>query len=218
MAPDLVLAVFGTSVLAVGVWRMEFRALYRPIAILLCAGGIVLITIAAARAGSNWSLRIAALGTYAGAGGLLGATTATLWAKRHAGAILVSLGMVATTGFKIVSAIAIPGGMLAVVMQALDARRPGSLFLLVGQALLFSTFGIQAVMIARGRWSLADQGIIGPNLFVSWRQVSAWDWKDSDTLAIALKPEFPRGRRFTIAVAPEAHESAAAILASKIPA
>ena len=108
--------------------------------------------------------------------------------------------------------------MLAVVMQALDAHRTGSLFVLVGQALFFSTFGIQAVMMASGQWSLADHGIIGTNVFVPWRQVAAWDWQDSNTLVIALKPGFPRAPRFTIAVAPEAHERAAAILASKIPA
>jgi hypothetical protein len=106
MTPDLVLAVGGMTVLAFGVWRIEYMAPRRPIAILLCACGIVLIATAAARAGSNWGLRIAALGTYSGAGGLLGATTATISAKRHAGAILASLGMVAATGFKIVSAIA----------------------------------------------------------------------------------------------------------------
>lgn len=108
--------------------------------------------------------------------------------------------------------------MLGVVMQALDAHRPASPFQLVGQALFFSTLGIQTGMIARGQWSLADHGIIGTNVFVPWRQVSAWDWQDSNTLVVALKPGFPRARRFTISVSPEARDGAAAILASKIPA
>jgi hypothetical protein len=218
MAPDLVLAVGGMTLLAFGVWRIECMAPRRPATILLCVCGIVLIATAAARTGSNWSMRIAALGMYSGAGGSLGTTAATISTKRHAGAILASLGVVATTGFKIVSAIGISCGMLGVVMQALDAHRPSSLFSLVGQALIFSTFGIHAAIIARGEWRLADQGIIGPNVFVSWRHVSAWDWKDPNTLAIALKPQFLRARRFTIPVVPEARERAAAILASKIPA
>jgi hypothetical protein len=174
-------------VLALGTWRIESMAPRRPIAYLLCACGIVLIATVAARAGSNWGLRIGALGMYSSAGGCLGATTATISAKRHAGAILASFRKITPTGFKIVSAIAVSGGMLGVVMQALDAHRPGSLFLLVGQTLLFSTFGIQAVMIARGQWSLADHGIIGTNVFVPWRQVSSWDWQDSNTLCDCAK-------------------------------
>lgn len=117
--------------LAFGVWRIESMAPRRMIAILLCTCGLALIGAAAARAGLNLGLRIAALGIYSGTGGLLGATTAAISAKRHAGTILASLGMVATTGFKIVSAIGISGGMLGVVMQALDGERPSSLLLLL---------------------------------------------------------------------------------------
>jgi hypothetical protein len=215
MATDLVLAVGGMTVLAFGLWWMERMALRRPIAYVLCACGIVLIATAAARAGSNWALRIAALGMYSTAGLLLGTTTATIWARRHAGAILASLGMVAMTGYKIMSAIAVSGGMLGVFMQALDAHRSSTLFMLVGQGLFFSTLGIKALM-ARAQWSLADQGIIGPDIFVPWRQVSAWHWQDSNTLAIELKPGFLRPRRFTISVAPEAHERPAAILTTKL--
>jgi hypothetical protein len=218
MPSDLALAVGGMTVLAFGVWRIERVAARRPIAYLLCACGIVLMAIAAARAGSSWGLRIAALGMYSAAAGLLGGMAATISAKRHAGPILVSLGMVATTGSMVLAAVAGYGGMLAVVMQSLDSHRPVPHFQLIGQSLFFSTLAIQAVVIARGRWSLADHGIIGTNVFVPWRQVSAWDWQDSNTLVIALKPGFLRPRRFTISVAPEVHESAAAILASKIPA
>ena len=206
------------TMLAFGVWRIECMARYRLIAYLMCACGIVLIATAAARAGSSWGLRIAALGVYSAAGGLLGATAAIISAKRHAGAILASLGMVEAAGFKILSAIASSLGIVGVVMQALDAHRPASPFQLVGQALLFSTLGIRTVMIARGQCSLADHGIIVTNVFVPWRQVSAWDWQDSNTLVVALKPGLPRARRFTISVAPGAHDGAAAILASKIPA
>jgi hypothetical protein len=218
MAPDLVLAVGGMAVLVFGAWRIQDRAPRRPITILLCVCGIVLIATAAERAGSNWGLRIAALGMYSTAGLLVGVTTATIWARRHAGAILASFGIVAMTGYKIMSVIAVSGGMVGVFIQAMDAHRSSSLFMLVGQALFFSTLGIQALMMARAQWSLADQGIIGPDIFVPWQQVSAWHWQDSNTLAIALKPGFLRPRRFTIFVAPEAHERAAAILASKIPA
>ena len=218
MVSDLVLAVGGMTTLAFGVWRIESMAPRRAIAYLLCACGILVIGTAAARGGSGWALRIAALGMYSAAGGTLGATAATISTKRHAGAVLARLGMVAATGFKIVSAISASLGILAVVMQALDAHRTASSFQLVGQALFFCTLGMQSVMIARGQWSLADHGIIGTNVFVPWQQISAWDWQDSNTLVIALKPGFPRARRFTISVATEAHDEAAAVLASKIPA
>jgi hypothetical protein len=216
MALDLVLAVGGMTLLAIGVWWIERMALRQPIAYLLCACGIVLIATAGVRAGSTWALRIAALGMYSTAGLLLGATTATIWGRRHAGAILASLGMVVMTGFKIVSAIAVSAGMLAVFMQAMDAHRSSTLFMLVGQGLFFSTLGIKALTMAKAQWSLADQGIIGPDIFVPWHRVSAWHWQDSNTLAIELKPGFLRPRRFTISVAPEAHERPAAIFATKL--
>ena len=216
MAPELVLAVGGMTVLAFGVWRLERMAPRRPIAYVLCAFGTVLMATAAGRAGSNWGQSIAALGMYSTAGLLLGVTTAKMWARRHAGAILASLGMVAMTGYKVMSAIAVSGGMIGVFMQAIDAHRSSSLFMLVGQALFFSTLGIQALMMARAQWTLSEQGIIGPDIFVPWQQVSDWHWHDSNTLAIALKAGFLRPRRFRISVAPETHERAAAILASKL--
>jgi hypothetical protein len=216
MVPDLVLAVGGMTLLASGVWWIERMALRRPIAYLLCACGIVLIAIAAARSAPKLAFRMAALGMYSTAGLVLGATTATVWARRHAGAILASLGMVAMTGFKITSAVAVSVGMLAVFMQAMDAHRSGTLLMLVGQGLFFATLGIRALTMVRAQWSLADQGIIGPDIFVPWRHVSAWRWQDSNTLAIELKPGFLRPRRLTISVAPEAHERSAAILATKL--
>jgi len=219
MTLALILAVTGMGVLAFGVWRMESMAPHRmiAIAILLCATGVVLIGIAAAGAGSNWGLRLATLGIYSGAGGSLGTTAAIISAKRQAGTILASLGMVTTTGFRIVSAIAVSGGLLGVVMQAVEGHNPGSLLLLVGQGLFFSTLGLQAVMIARGHWNFAEHGIIGTNVFVPWRQVSAWEWQDSNILAIALKPGLLRPRILRISIAPEGHDLVAAILASKIP-
>jgi hypothetical protein len=71
--------------------------------------------------------------------------------------------------------------------------------------------------MVRGRWSLADKGIVAPNAFVQWQQVSSWHWEGTDILAIALKPGFWGGRMFRIPVAPQAHERTAAILDSKIP-
>jgi hypothetical protein len=218
MTLALVLAVSGMGVLAFGVWRMESMAPRRMIAILVCASGIALIGIAAAQAGSNWGLRLAALGLYSSAGGSLGATAVTILAKRQAGVTLASLGMVATTGFKIVSAIAVSGGLLGVVMQAVEGHNPGSLLLLVGQGLFFSTLGIQVVMIAKGHWNFAEHGIIGTTVFVPWQQVSAWEWQDSNILAIALKPGLLRPRILRISIAPEGHDLVAAILANKVPA
>ncbi len=217
MASEFLLAIGGMIPLAVGIWRVESMAPRRPVGYLMCLCGIVLIGMGAARAGSNWGLRMGAAGMYSLAGTSLGATAAAISAKRHAGTILASLGTVATTaGFKIVSGIACSFGMLAVVMQLLDAHRPAPAFQLLGQALFFATLGMQTVMIARSQWRLADHGIIGTNLFVPWRQVSAWDWQDANTLVIQLRPGFSRARKFTISVAPEVRDGAAAILAGKL--
>ncbi len=206
--------------LAAGVWRIESRpqSLVKTLTILLCVCGIVLIAVAAVRNGSNWNLRIAVLGAYSGTGGLLGSIVHNISAKQRAGAILASLGTAATTGFKIISGIAAPAGILSVGMQFIDARKPGTLLMLIGQGLLFATFGLQALLMVRGRWSLADQGIVGPNAFVPWKQISWWDWQDTNTLAIATKPGFRGPRRLKLSVVPEAHEHATAILATRISA
>ncbi len=218
MASDLLYATGGMTVLAFGAWRIERMSPRRPIAYLLCACGIVVIALFSARAASNWGLRIAAVGLYASAGWSLGATAAILSAKRQAGVILASLGTVATAGFKIVSGIASSFGMLAVVMQVLDAHRPAPAFQVLGQAFFFSALGMQTVMIARSQWRFADHGIIGTNLFVPWRQVSAWDWQDATTLVITLRPGFSRALKFRISVASKDRDGAAAILASKLAA
>jgi hypothetical protein len=218
MAKELILAIGGMAVLAVGVWLIESRAQRKAVAWLLCACGIVLVAIPVGRASLNWRLHIAVFGAYLGTGGLLGSTLGNISVKHGAGAILANLGMAATTGLKIMWAIAAPAGILSVVMQPIEPRRPGSVLMLVGQGLLFATFGLQAMLMARVRWSLADRGIAGPNAFVPWPQVSAWYWESSDMLAIALKPEFRRGRTLRIPVQPEVHERVTAILASKVPA
>ena len=215
VAPGL-LAIGGMIALAFGVWRMACVPPRRPVAYLICAFGVGLIAMGAGWAGSNWGLRIGAAGMYSSAGISLGATAAAISARRLAGTILASLGAVATAGFRIVSGIACSFGMFAVVMQLLDAHRPAPAFQLLGQALFFSTLGMQTLMIAKSQWRLADHGIIGTNLFVPWQQVSAWDWQDANTLVIQLRPGFSRARKFTISVAPEARDGAAAILAGKL--
>jgi hypothetical protein len=125
--------------LAFGVFWMGSRpqGASRVLAIVLCVSGIALIALAA-RTEPKWSVRMAALGMYSSSGGLLGMTAWAIWAKRHAGPILVTLGAVATAGFKIVSAIAISAGILSVIMQFLDM--PRSLSMLAGQFWLFATF------------------------------------------------------------------------------
>src|SRR5689334_12795710 len=130
MASSLVLAVCGMGLLAFGVSRTDSRARRRTIAILLCVCGLVPIGTAAVGAGSNWGLRIGAMGAYSAAGAWLGMAAATISGRRHAGVILVSFGKVGT-GLTIVWLICALGGMLGVVIQALDGPPSGSLFFLV---------------------------------------------------------------------------------------
>lgn len=219
MAMELVLAAGGMALVAVGAQRLDARAsrTSAALAMLLCLCGIAIIAIPAARSESRWALRLAILGTYSGAGGVLGSTIGVMLAKRRAGAILATIGAVVPAGTKILWAGVISIGIVGVVMQIVDAQRTTSLLMPIGQAWLFATFGIQAVLMARTRWMLAERGIIGAKLFVPWQQVLACDWQDSNTLGITAKPGFRGPRRFTVSVAPEARERATAILANKIP-
>jgi hypothetical protein len=214
---DALFAIAGMTAVALGVWRTESVASRRPMDYAGYALGIATITTVAARVGSNWGLRIAVIGMYSAAGASLGSTAAIVSAKRHAGAVLARLGTGATAGFKICSGIGCSCGMLAVVMQMLDAHRQIPLLQLIGQALLFSTLGLQTVVIAGNQWRLAEHGIIGTNVFVPWQRVAAWEWEDSNAVAIVLRPVFRRAPRFTIPVAADARDGVAAVLAGKIP-
>jgi hypothetical protein len=134
MAHQLLLAISGMLLLAAGTWRIESRVLrtYKSAAFaaLLGLGGIVVVTISAFEAGPSWSIRLAIFGTYSAAGALLGRATVGVRAKRVAGVVLAHLGTGVSLGFKIVSAVAFSIGMLAVVMQIVEAgkgaHRPGS--------------------------------------------------------------------------------------------
>jgi hypothetical protein len=220
MELELMLAAGGMALVAVGAWRLESKASRIGVApaILLCLCGIGIIAMVAMGSESRWALRIAILGSYSGAGGVLGSIIGVILAKRRAGAILATIGMVVPARTKIFCTGVISIGIVGVVMQIIDAERSASLVMLIGQAWLFAIFGIQAMLIAGTRWVLAERGIIGAKLFVPWQQVLACDWQDSNTLGIATKPGFRGPRRFTVSVVPEARERASAILASKITA
>jgi hypothetical protein len=220
MELELVLAAGGMALVAVGAWRLDSRTsrISAALAMLLCLCGIAMIAIVAVGSESRWVVRISILGTYCGAGGVLGGTIGVMLAKRRAGAILATIGMVVPARTKILWAGAISFGIVGVVMQFIDFQGTTSLLMLVGQAWLFAIFGLQAVLMVGTRWVLTERGIIGAKLFVPWQQVLACDWQDSYTLGIATKPGFRGPRRFTVSVEPEARERAAAILASRIPA
>ena len=87
---------------------------------------------------------------------------------------------------------------------------------LIGQALFFVTSGVRAVQVARTKWFLTQRGILGPNGFLPWQRVSAYDWQDSNTLLIITRKELGRERRFKVSVVSEACERAAAILARNL--
>jgi hypothetical protein len=194
MAQEFVLAAGGMALVAAGAWRFESRASRTgaALAMLLCLCGIAIIAIAAARSESRCALRLAILGTYSGAGGVLGSTIWGMLVNRRAGAILATIGMVVPARTKILWVGIISIGIVGVVMQIIDAQRSTSLLMPIGQAWLFATFGIQVLLMAGTRWVLAERGIIGAKLFVPWQQVLACDWQDSNTLGIATKPGIPR--------------------------
>jgi hypothetical protein len=206
------------ALLAVGIcwtgWRPHGSS--RALTIFLCVCGIALIATAA-HGEPRWSVRVAALGMYSSSGGFLGMAAWAIWAKRHAGPILATLSAVATSGFRIVSMIVISAGTLGVIMQFIDKPRSGSFFMLVGQFLFFATFAIQAIVTSKARWRLTECGISGPNIFVPWQQILAYQWQGSNTLAITTKANFPGARELKIPVVPEASESAAEVLARRIP-
>ena len=112
MAQDLILAIGGMAILAVGRWLIGSRAHSRAVACLLCACGIVLIAISTGHANLTWVRRIAVFGTYTGTGGLLGSTIGNISLRGHAGAILANLRMVASAGLKVITAIAAPSPSL----------------------------------------------------------------------------------------------------------
>ena len=223
MAHQLALEIGGMIIFAAGMTRFESRAL-RPNAgaattILWCLTGFVMIAFAAVQAGLTWSLRLAVLGMYSATGAFLGGTIAAILVKSRAGAVLADLGTGVPTGFKVVSGIGALIGIPAVVIQMISASKPGSMEFLIGQALFFVTSAIRAALMARTKWMLAEGGIIGPNAFVPWRQALAYNWQDANTLGIRTMAGFAGPpRRFTIPVSAEAHEGAAAILASKMAA
>src|ERR1700735_4493623 len=103
MAMELVLAAGGMALVADGARRLEARAsrMSAALAMLLCVCGIAIIAIPAARSDSRWALRLAIVGTYSGAGGVLGSTIGIMLAKRRAGAILATIGAVVPAGTKI---------------------------------------------------------------------------------------------------------------------
>jgi hypothetical protein len=218
MADELIFGVVGMALLAVGTCLMGWRpgSASRALAIFLCVCGIALIATAA-HGEPRWSVRVAALGMYSSSGGFLGMTAWTIWAKRHAGPILATLGAVATSGFRIVSIIVISAGTLGVIMQYIDTPQSGSLFMLVGQFLFFATFAVQAIVTSKARWCLTECGISGPNVFVPWQQILAYQWQGSNTLALTTKPDFRGARELKISVVPEASGRVAEMLARRIP-
>jgi hypothetical protein len=186
------------------------------LATLLVVCGLLLIALAALQAGSEWSLRLVIIGTYAAAGVFLGETITNVLSKSRAGDVLASLRKCAPVGLSIISAVIAPIGLLGVVMVG-GENRPGSTLVLLGQALFFITFGIWAALMAGVRWNLAERGILGPNVFVPWQQILAYKWQGPNIVAITTAGFFSGSRRFTISVAPEDSKLAAAILARKVP-
>jgi hypothetical protein len=186
-----------------------------PLASLLVVCGLLLIASAALQAGSSWSLRLVIIGTYAAAGVFLGETIINVLSKSRAGDVLASLRKCAPTGLSIISAVIAPIGLFGVVMFS-NEHRPGSMLVLLGQALFFITFGIWAALMAGLRWNLAERGILGPNVFVPWQQILAYKWQGPNVVAITTAGFFSGARRFTISVASEDSKLAAAILARKV--
>lgn len=218
---ELVSIIGGTALLTAGIWRVETRSqrgkAAAVVAVLICACALLLIAAAAIRAESSWALRVAILCSYSGAGGILGSAITNALAKGHAGPVLASLGTGVTGGVKVMAAIAAPIGIISVVAQFLDAHRKISTLGLIGQALCFISLGLHFLFLARSSWCLSEGGIIGPNVFVPWSQVLSYDWGDSNTLTITMRPGLLRARRFKIPFVPEAREPAAEVLSGKVP-
>lgn len=210
----------GTALLAGGVSRLEPRAqrdrAAAVVGFLICACGLALIAAGAIRAESRWALRVAMIGSYCAAGAFFGLATARVLAKRDAGAILARLGTGVSGGIKVIGAICAPMGIIAVLVQLLDAHRRNSALGLIGQALFFTAFGLHFLLLVRSSWCLSEEGIIGPNVFVPWRRVVAYDWGESNTLIITIRRGLLRARRFTIPFVPEARECAAEVLSDKV--
>jgi hypothetical protein len=73
--------------------------------------------------------------------------------------------------------------------------------------------GARAFVMSRASWRLTEGGIIGPNVFVPWQRVAGWEFRDPETLAIAMVPS---GGRLTVPIIADAHDEAAAVLARKL--
>jgi hypothetical protein len=212
MADELVLVASAMGLLAAGIGWMESRAprTRAALATLLCLCGMATIAIAAARSESRWGLRLAILGTYSGAGGVLGSAIGVMLAKRRAGAILATIGMVVPAGSKILWAGVISIGIVSVVMQIIDLQRTTPLLMPIGQAWLFATFG-QNSMGAGGAGHHRGEIVRSVAAGIGLRMAGFEYARDRDQAG------FRGPRRLTVPVAPEAREKAAAILASKAP-
>jgi hypothetical protein len=177
--------------------------------------GIGLIAIAAFEVAQGRLVRAHIVAIFSAAGGGFGGTASIGIAKRRAGTIVASLG----TGIRFRSApvVFLSVGMIGVVMQFIDliaeAYQPAATLALIGQTLFFLGFAVWMTLMARTPWAFGERGILGPNVFVPWPQVVDYQWQDPTTLAITTTTV---RRRLTIPVAPETHERADSILASKL--
>jgi hypothetical protein len=220
MAQQLALGWGGMVLLALAVCRFKRRALQNTggvaLAIALGLWGVGLITIAAGEAVSRWIARLGVIGISSAAGGNLGATAAALVAKKRAGALLASVGTSVPIRFKSGPGMLLAAGMIGVVLQFMDlvaeGYRPAATLSLMSQFLFFLALAGWMTLMAETPWSLAEHGILGPNVFVPWPQVVDYHWQDSNTLAITSTGR----QRLIIPVVPHRREHAAAILPSKL--
>lgn len=219
MAQEIFLGISGVVLLATRVWLIHSTP-HRPKAVAPLAGllwfcGLLAIVGTALEAGSAWSLRSVVIGTYSAAGVFLGETAINILSKSRAGDVLASFRKSAPRGLNLVLALVPAIAICGIVMECV--HKPGSTTVLVGQTVFFVTFGAWAGMMSRIRWTLAEHGIAGPNVFVPWQKILAYKWQGANIVAITTAGFFSGVRRFTISVAPEDSKLAAAILARKVP-
>jgi hypothetical protein len=209
------LVALGTMLTAIGVSRRIFSSPVLRIALAVC--GPSLIGYAVTRVGYTGTSQVVEFFSYMGAAGGLGSSIDLLFAPKHKGAI-VTLGSAATTGFKVISFIVVPTCIAIIVTNSLEGRRSVGSRYLIAQIAFFSAAGLDSVLMWRARWTLSDDGIVGPYRVVPWAEVESWKWEDPTRLCLALTSARSRtSYQMRIPVPADVHDRAEAFLVHKIP-
>jgi hypothetical protein len=222
MRYPLAFAISGMLTLAVGLLLIQTRtpvaSARKAITGLLILVGAAGILAAGVNSSSGWPMRVAVLGIYSASAGILAAAVGGILLSRGCGTILADLGTgIKGGGTKTMMAIGPALVFLGLTIQTLDPHRATPTILLVGQASFCAGIAARSILLSRVRWAIAERGIVGPDVFIAWKDARGYQWNGDQTLVVNRNARFANARRVTIPVLPGRHAQAATVLAAKLP-